>query len=719
MRFTRIIWIAPLLLLPACQREELVRHEYPIELSAGILEGGASAQTKAGEENATHNTHLALTSGTAINLQVSGTWTGHDPVAIVNTPTATVGGETGTGSKHNSLTCSPILYWEDYGSADKQYNSDGRAAGLTIYGVAINGKNAAPAVTDWDALAWTLAADQTIIGDTPADKDLIISNNVKSSTAVSGKELDTGTYKFEERGYGKLLEFQHALSKITVNLKARDGFSWNAFVNSPEVKLTSNDGSTSIPEWAYRTGTVNITTGTVTNQNNPAVITLNPAATVTAGFEVTKEALVMPGSAFSSDDAIIVRIDADGSIYYVTAEKIRTAINSSTHDTDGDYLTQPGKNYILNIIVNKTDIVVTATVTDWTNIEAEEIAPVINVSGDLGGNAGTPENSIDYSFYRSTTNKDFIGTTENGFLKEESVLSYNPSAEGEKWSMNPVLYWPNHNTHYQFRAVYPRTVTTANNDNDGVYTSPRVQSLPHDYHAIKVKNGRYDANTFPSNLQIGRPNVTDGDANCGNNEPGHSKKNLYTEGICAREGVINLTFKYMMCQVEVNLSTTATDYDKVELQHAKVELVNVHNIGYIKLGDREALYDDNASGTVYELDDYTYDSENNKSHYHSLIIPQDLTYTTTLASGNVKFRITIKDLHDTPNDTTDDTVEDIYYADINPIRKSDLSAKVAPDGKWESGVHYVYNLKVSKTEVKVTANLANWTTVTANQDVWF
>jgi hypothetical protein len=47
------------------------------------------------------------------------------------------------------------------------------------------------------------------------------------------------------------------------------------------------------------------------------------------------------------------------------------------------------------------------------------------------------------------------------------------------------------------------------------------------------------------------------------------------------------------------------------------------------------------------------------------------------------------------------------------------STKIAPNGKWESGQHYVYNLKLSKTQVTVSASLTDWKKVEANENVWF
>ena len=163
----------------------------------------------------------------------------------------------------------------------------------------------------------------------------------------------------------------------------------------------------------------------------------------------------------------------------------------------------------------------------------------------------------------------------------------------------------------------------------------------------------------------------------------------------------------MMSQVEVNLTTTTNDYDKVRLTGAVVELVNVYNTGDVKLGDRGVI-PTGATTTPYTLDVVA--GAGNENKRLSAIVPQTLTYTAAQASGNVKFRITI---------TNEDSTTDVYEADIEPILESGESTKVAPNGKWESGVHYVYNLKLSKTEVKVTATLANWTTVNATQDIWF
>jgi len=151
----------------------------------------------------------------------------------------------------------------------------------------------------------------------------------------------------------------------------------------------------------------------------------------------------------------------------------------------------------------------------------------------------------------------------------------------------------------------------------------------------------------------------------------------------------------------------------VDITRAKVELVNVYNNGDVKLGDRTVVT--TGSTGSYTLDKVGGDA----TQCLSAIVPQELTYTTAQASGNLKFKISIINDNGTPLDDTDDYAEDVYYADVQPIKKEGSSDPVAPTGKWESGKHYVYKLHLTKTAVSVTATLTNWTTVNASEDVWF
>ena len=745
MKHIHYLYIGALAFLIACSSEERMtttngndRSSDAIELSAGIVEGNAKATTRAGAED-NHDTpgHHTFTAGTKLALRVSGTWTLHEPSTIVETTTASLNGVAEeTDNKHNKLSCSPVLYWEDYGSSDiaNMGTGKGREEGLTIYGAAVDGVASVPSglissgstidgtLGKWTSLSWALDANQS---SGFSAKDLLISNNIQGNNGVL-YETDYGRYLFEKRNLGKLLEFKHTMSKITVNLKAGAGFAESTFTETtPVVYLTGNEGNPlDASAWAYTTGTVNITTGAITSQGGLKYITMSQASTPNDGYNITKEALVMPGSLFKMPTGVapnlvypvIVRINVDGNIYYVTSEMIRKAIDPTNYNNPSstNFETEAGKNYVINIIVNQTGISVTATVASWTDISADNVAPVINLVGQLGGSASDWGADKTFSFYRSSTDLNSgyssdLALQENGFYGEESVLRFTNSSQ--TWSMDPVLYWPNHNTHYQFRAVWPRTVITTD---DGNFTDPRVVSGVNSVaglQIIKVKNVAYSGGTFPSDLMIARPNVENQNGNCGSKESNavHPKKNLYTEGICARTGAINLTFNYMMSKVGVNLSTkeNSSDPDYVNLTNAKVEIVNVYNNGDVILGNRTV----NCGN--YSKNSYTLDVGASANNRLSAIVPQTFTYSSALASGNTKLRITIYNNGDT------NSIDDIYEADLKTIPVQEGSSPAAAVDGWESGKYYVYNLRLTKTKVQVTASLTPWTEVTATQDIWF
>ena len=162
-----------------------------------------------------------------------------------------------------------------------------------------------------------------------------------------------------------------------------------------------------------------------------------------------------------------------------------------------------------------------------------------------------------------------------------------------------------------------------------------------------------------------------------------------------------------MSQVEVVLSTSGVgSSDRVNIDaNTVVEIVNVAKEGYVRLGDRVVVPSDATNS--YTLDNVSGDG--NELKRHSAIVPQTLAYSSAGASTNTRFKITV---------TNEDSTTDVYDADIKPIKKTSSSELVAPKGEWESGVHYVYNLKLTKTEIKVSATITDWTTVDASDDVW-
>ncbi|MDO4956034.1 MAG: fimbrillin family protein [Bacteroidales bacterium] len=664
-------------LLTACSSEEtsptftVGEADNAIVLRAGITEGGAGVATRAAEDHHTTPGHLNFISGTGLALQVSGTWAGKNAEnKVTQTTTGTTGDVTGANNLHNEVSMNPQLYWDDYGTADPANAETGRVQGLTIYGAAVNGEDA-PTVANFTALSWTLNNDQSTNW---AKKDLLISNNVKAGA--------DGCYKFDDKADGKLLEFTHAMSKVTINLIADEGFpttgvgnTTNKFQTTPDVYLTRNENGGSLAEWAYTTGTVNVTDGTISSQATPEVITTKTNRTSDATYTVVKDALIMPGSCFGTADTdIIAKINADGNIYYVTAKEIRKAITSTLGSgNEKDFKAQSGYNYILKIKVKKTKIEVTATITDWIDVTADEVTPLINVTTAVGTKGASSTAFDEFAFYLKED-----GTTDN-YAAAGGKATGTPDGT-TNWSFQQQLYWPTHSTHYHMRGVYPYATTVTDNK-------------------IAVANCLYNASSAPSNLLVGAPEIATNTL-CDNAD--HTSVDMSEHGICAREASINLNFRYMMSQVEVRLTTNTGAADAVNLVNAKVDIVNGYTTGDVDIHTRSIVN----PGTIT---DFTigHVTDEDANYRHSTIVPQALTNTNDL-----KFKVTIYK----SGSTTE--VDDIYYATIKDIQVTENGTKKSIT-KWDSGKHYVYTLNLKKTEIKVTATITDWITVTASDNVWF
>lgn len=677
---------ATMALFSACSSEDDIKPIYTvgeadnvITLRVGVSTGESAVQTRATDSG--HTNHLALTPGTEAALRIDGTWTGHSSEEVSQTTTATIGAKT-ADSKHNALTMSPMLYWDDYGTADPA-NTAGRSEGLTIYGVAVDGyktegnfalasetTNNLTTISNWEALPWTLPANQT---SGWANYDLLTSNNIK--------EGSDGTLKFDkvkDNTASDLLVFTHAMSKITVNLKAGEGFpgytesSSNAkFEKIPSVKLLS----------LYNSGTYNVETKSPNASKTATDIQMHLSSGGAGNNTATFDALVFPGNSWTAESANstnILELEADGNIYKVTAEKLFDAMNAKHHSA----ITQ-GYNYVLNITVNKTKVNVEATIKDWDKVNSDPVTPEINISANYGQPV-TGSNAFTKSFdlYRSTTIA--TGYDENGTADGITpAATYTYSGTSGSW--NKTIYWPNHETHYFFRGVYPQghtVITEGGND------------------VISVTNATYNQETAPSDLMIALPRSS---GNCVNHG-----KNIETNGICATKGTITMNFEYAMSKVELRLKSdgaVGSDYVDLTQSDTKVEIIDGYKQGKIKLEDGlHTTYTDSDKGD-YGLSKQATPASGFQMSTLDAIVPQEL-------SDNVLFKITVKN---------SDGTTDVYTAQVNKIKgkkASETTATATEITEWKHGEHYIYTLDVKKSQIFVSATITDWTTVDASDDVW-
>ena len=703
-----------LLAMPSCSDDVINPDDRPENGAIMLQVGVSNSPAQQPLTRAAGDTYVALNTGTKFKLRVEGTWTGKTPKEIVNETTATAGTEQSfANGKENPLTFDPVLYWDDYGTGDPANATTGREYGLDILAVAVDGATTATKIseTEWEGTkSWTLQID----GKDVLTKDILVANNLSD-------RKEPGRLTFENRNKEDMsrLIFQHLMSKITFNLKPADGFmqadGTYAFTASPTVTLNRNryKGGT-LPdggEYAFFDGTIDIREAKATHSPGMKTITAgDETEKVESSHKVrTQVALVYPGTCLGeNDNDVVARIDADKNYYYVTAKEIRAAIAAAGGHTD--YKTLPGYNYIINVTVKKTGVNVTATVTNWVTVEAQETSPVIALTagaGDTGETGDLTAITDGFDFFRST--EKLTGYSDEASLQ---VGDYYKPLRKVKWGTGTtspracvfwdntgaterLLYWPDHDTHYHFRGVYPATTTDAASTD-----APQVKAFPTAEGAtaqgIAVKNGAFDQKKFPSNLMIGMPEITAGTL-CGSGE--HTQVDMSENGICARSGKINLNFRYMMSQVEIELAHSlaeGTDGDVILNENTTVEIVGGYIDGYIRLGDREAVgQTKNAYQTTVVAGD------ENKLKRHDIVLPQDL--------AGMKFKITVKNTGGT---------KDYYYATIKdiPVRVGGGASQSIT--KWESGKHYKYTLKLKKTAMEITATLTDWITVNADEDIW-
>ncbi len=655
----------------------------PIDFTVGVESSPAQRSlTRAGAP-----TYYSMQSGTQVRMRVDGIWKkGSTDNSISQKTTCKINS---TNPAQLDFSEGETLYWDDYGAGDPG-NSVNTDKGLNILAVAVDGMATAPAIStdaEWESLSWPLITDgvNVLVGD------IIVSNN-----------LTTNPYKFAKRNDedAKKMIFTHPLSKITFNINAGEGFpttgvgvTTKKFTTDPTLTLSNATTLAGVTvtdnNYAISEGTINISTGTASNTGTKAAIIAGTTSTEDVDITVIKQAIVYPGTQLGTDNKTIIAVlNVDNNIYFINAKEIREAMKKA--DSSTDYKTKPGYNYIINLTINKTGIRTTATVTAWNEVKSDEVYPVINVDAVIGGKNGDKPTSVfnTFSFWRSEDiNKGY---------QHEATPIVNTDGTTD-WKSTNTLYWSHHYQHYHFRGIYP-LYDDVNN------IGPKVEEVG-GKQCVHVDNGVYNAATFPSNFVIGMPEIAS-NTMCGN--PDHTEVDMSIEGICARESAINLNFRYMMSQVEVKLKSSGDGKtDNVDLTYAKVELDNVGTAGNILLSNRSAFITD---------DNNTYALHGSSTEYHDIIVPQSLVNNDK--SNKVRFKITV--YSDDPS-TNPSAAKDVYYADLAPIKvkKSGSTDEAAAVSAWESGVHYVYNLKITKTEIKATATLTDWTTVEASEDVWF
>ena len=637
--------------------------------------GGSSAQvTRAGLSN-TKETKVVM----QIKSQKKGS-TGDNNVRVTRTMATASADNTYDDTSLSTLFFDGAYqrYWDD---------AYGRDAELSVYAIAVPGKTTdskaaetklTASTSTWSSeelshnVDWTVSTAQT--NTTLADEDLIFSNNISGDNKMKFTLTDSN----DEDGAGKFdsgnLNFTHALSRITINLKRGAGFSGE---NTFQFATGTNVSLNAMPVG----GTLDLASGEWITASTATVTSMYEASAITgsAANEYTDYKLmaqVLPGKIYTDGDVNKeLSFTIDGNQYTISSDMMFDALNvadvkaSVTKLTDTNITLEKGLNYTFNITVNKTGVYVTASIQDWTPITAEKL--------DL------TNDNIKVSVY----------DTENSHISDfelyRSVVDNEGNSDGTYASRgNATWYYQDNQTYYNFRS-------TSN-----------VTSLNSDKKSFAMTAGSTD-------YQWGAP--LKANAITAGVTPKYDTENGYNDLIYGQIGAtsstINMTQFHMMSQVTVKLTSEPKDdkddNQKVDLTGSKVYITRINKDGEVLMATGKIT-----SSNLQKDLEMTPETNTTSYIYNMSVVPQTLVRGTSDADY-IGIRI-----------ETASGKSIYYYEKLSDVKASDATpsqnnTKGESISYWYPGHHYKYVFNILKTGVNgVTASLVDWTTVTgATQNI--
>ncbi len=754
-----------ILTLSACNSDDTLSADHqgngsktPIELTAGIVGEGSSAETRGVTrtvtvtlDNNANNKALKFGSGTSLYMVIKSV----DNTDANATYTRTIGYgrekvvKSGDDGKYNTRV--------DFADAYKRYweDSHSRDSRISLFSVCVPGyylaaSKASPETpysetppdgtvdaTTWEiggstdygntwasdkgttTIAWPLrgvsVANQTATNGFVDNQDLCYSNNIDNPAGGTDSRIkfDEVTSKFTS---GRMV-FYHALTKVTFKIKKGDGFGDDFNFSNPNENIVMKGFNT--------TGTLNFTTGEFSSVNTT---TINELAVGDADGDYVHvlTGLMLPGSALTSTATNEIYFTIDNNKYHITKAQLATALSgkklrdTTTDALDGSNM-RPGVHYIFTMTLGKQKLdKLTAAVVPWEIVTAEETTPSnARITMTLLDDKGVKKTgTADFNLYRAA---NVSGTIDDSYESYTWTTGY--TASGCKATLtentantgiytandatdSKVWYWPDNKTFYHFRTVMPTSTTvnakTASTEGDYLTLTGAPYITGYDGNYTDVRWGapfyKYTQNNSTSTAVT---KVTYSTSTGFDNETGSYHQ--ISKAIGPTTSQINMTMFHMMSDVTINLTTSSGD-DKVTLDGATMEMKNVYNTGYVLMGNGLVK----TSGSTTTVNNIV--SETKYSPWHYGFVPQSLTGVDLVV-------------------TTADNNQ--YVIDMETIKAAaaNVSSSIIDypytlaDGKytinaWYPNYKYTYTFKLTKTGItQITATLADWETVEADEDV--
>ena len=597
-----------------------------------------------------------------------------------------------------------VRYWDD---------AYGRDAQLSIFAIAVPGKTYNDNTLEgklanvsgtkaWDDAAlsenidWSVSDDQSG-KNTIGDEDLVYSNNIQGDKKLGFKLINSN----EVNGPGEfdkgILEFKHALSRMTVHLRKGDGYTTGAFAFDSDTNVKVLSVPTS--------GTLNIETGAWANGATNSDITKMATTTKANDATYSLMAQMLPGYTFTDGSTTnVLEFVIDDNKYFVTQDMMLEALNKGQKTSVTSLTMAQGKNYVFTITVGKSKIInVTAKLEKWVDVEAaNKDMDNSHISLDLFTSQG--DASTNFDLYRLNDEAAAI-STEAGSSKNWGG-NYTEKADltqkGTTWET--AWFFDNNKAFYHFRTVNNGIKIKGASDDtvDDYFEMTSGAQASHDFH--------WGAPFIKSTTSPITYSTSDG------------YTNYLSPAIGATNSTISMTELHMMSNINVILRTTKTT-NAVSLEDAsknqcEVSLTYFYANGQVKMGNGLV----STTGNLTNSDTFTVPAKGidetdatykKTGAFTYAVVPQALVRT---GSGeHLYVGITIK----TPDNNQYYVVKDLSKIVATANNGSQNQTSDAAISYWYPNHSYTYTFTLTKTGIdKITCTVEGWTDVTAdNKDI--
>ena len=589
----------------------------------------------------------------------------------------------------SDFTASPALYWDDFSRASTGEETEGaydiRTTGHALeiyYGYCFNGgegenneqgntiKGNITTALDQSTgeLGWTVPYDQKT-QPILTGCDLLWSAEQKPIQYAHGTQNNGGAH-------GTLvLPYTHAMSMVTVDVIAKDGFSAGALSNTWVELQGMNKTAT------FTAPTLTISDAETGTGDKPGLVKMykeSPTVDTGSNPKCTFKALVVPNTSLSEGALFLKIFNADGNNYDL---KITSSILSSWNRGLADSKMQSGYNYKLTVTINKVGVDVQSTLADWITVNAngegdiqfpeDDVTDIYTTTDGEGNPTGS---KVDFSTTEGkqlanfNTSSSFSLYYKKGIGESDyayaTTSTYTQDTGTKYWKNNPEIYWPNDHDKFYFRAL-------------AIYNAP-------------AEDGSYNISAYtPTSSNT----VNQAIDYVWATTPAHKVKKTDGSGeatyaksaaITPRTGDVPLAFEHVMSKITVKLATS-TAADAVNLSGALLSISKLVDSGTISIEDGTITGGSIADTPISEFCPSGQMSEGKTVLENYTMIPQQITDDAIMT-------IRLQD------GTT-------YKLQLNTCVQDGTTT---PIKQWLRGIHYTYTITLTKEAISFRVMIKDW-----------